>query len=88
MVEVAELFKDMDQAVSQEEPVVRKVDESSEQVYSNMVEGGSELGKAVVIGRSRKRKKWWCVLILVLVVVITIVVAVVVTLVVRKSKST
>ena len=81
MVELAQLFQDLDQIVQQQEPLVANIEQKGEEIHDNVVKGNEEIGTAIVSARSRNRKKWWCLLICILIIiVIAIIVAVVVTI--------
>lgn len=70
MVELAQLFTDLDQIVMQQEPLVTNIEQKGEEIHDNVVQGNTELGGAVEKARSARRKKWWCLLICVLIVII------------------
>ncbi|KAF2815210.1 t-SNARE [Mytilinidion resinicola] len=79
MVELAQLFTDLDQIVMQQEPLVMNIEQKGEEVHENVVKGNEEIGGAIEKARSRNRKKWWCLLIvLLIIIVIAVVVGVVV----------
>ncbi|KAF2823381.1 t-SNARE [Ophiobolus disseminans] len=79
MVELAELFQDLDRIVQEQEPMVQNIETKGEEVYDNVTKGNEEIGTAIVSARSRNRKKWWCLLIcIILIIIIAIIVAVVV----------
>jgi syntaxin 1B/2/3 len=80
MVELAQLFQDLDQIVTQQEPLVMNIEQKGEEVRENVTKGNEEIGTAIVSARARNRKKWWCLLIVVILLIIAaIAVAVVVT---------
>jgi syntaxin 1B/2/3 len=81
MVELAELFQDLDRIVQEQEPLVQDIERKGEEVHDNVTKGNEEIGTAINSARARNRKKWWCLLIVILIlIVIAIVVAVVVTI--------
>ncbi|KAF2022081.1 syntaxin [Aaosphaeria arxii CBS 175.79] len=81
MVELAQLFQDLDQIVMQQEPLVENIEQKGEEIHSNVQQANTEIGGAIEKARSRNRKKWWCLLICILIIiVIAVVVAVVVTI--------
>ena len=63
MVELAQLFQDLDQIVMQQEPMVENIETKGEEVHENVVQANTEIGGAIDKARSRNRKKWWCLLI-------------------------
>jgi syntaxin 1B/2/3 len=79
MVELAQLFQDLDQIVQQQEPLVADIEMKGEAVREDVTKGNEEIGTAIVSARSRNRKKWWCLLIcIIILIIIAVVVAVVV----------
>lgn len=79
MVELAQLFQDLDQVVQQQEPLVANIEQKGEEIHDNVVQGNVEIGGAIEKARSRNRKKWWCLLIVLLIIIVIIVIVVVVT---------
>ena len=63
MVELAQLFQDLDQIVQQQEPLVENIEAKGEEIHENVVQANTEIGGAIVKARSARRKKWWCLLI-------------------------
>ncbi|CAI6335873.1 unnamed protein product [Periconia digitata] len=84
MVELAQLFQDLDQIVMQQEPLVENIEQKGEEIHENVVQANTEIGGAIEKARSARRKKWWCALI---VVIILIIIAVVVAIVVTRNQS-
>lgn len=81
MVELAQLFQDLDQIVMQQEPLVENIEQKGEEIHDNVVQANTEIGGAIEKARSARRKKWWCLLICVLIIiVIAVIVAIVVTI--------
>jgi syntaxin 1B/2/3 len=79
MIELAQLFQDMEALVVQQEPAVMQIEQKGEEVADNVDKAHIELGGAVDSARAARRKKWWCLLIVVLIlIVVAIIVAVVV----------
>jgi len=85
IVELAQLFNDMEQLVTEQEVMVENIDQRGEEVVTNLDKGTEELGGAVKSARSRRRKKWWCLLIVLLIIIVVIIIAVVVTLINKKK---
>jgi hypothetical protein len=63
MIELAQLFQDLDAIVVQQEPMVQNIEQRGEEVHDNVVQGNQKIESAIEKARSRNRKKWWCVLI-------------------------
>ena len=83
MIELAQLFQDMEALVVQQEDSVAVIEQKGEEVQENLDKGTEQIGVAIKTARSRNRKKWWCVLIVVLIIIV-IVIVVVITQVVNK----
>jgi syntaxin 1B/2/3 len=63
MIELAQLFTDMEALVVQQEEAVALIEGKGEEVVVNLDRGNEELGKGVKSARAARRKKWWCLLI-------------------------
>lgn len=79
MVELAQLFNDLDQIVMQQEPLVANIEQKGEEVEQNVKAANTEIVGAIDKARSRNRKKWWCVLVAILIIIVIVIIAVVVT---------
>lgn len=64
MIELAQLFQDMEALVVQQEPAVTQIEQKGEEVTENVGKANVEMDGAIAKARSRNRKKWWCLLIL------------------------
>lgn len=60
MVELAQLFQDLNEIVVQQEPLVENIEQKGEEVRDNVVKANEEISTAIVSARSRNRKKWYC----------------------------
>jgi syntaxin 1B/2/3 len=60
IVEIAELFSQMENLVVQQEAAVVNIEQKGEEVVENMDKGVEQINTAIVSARSRNRKKWWC----------------------------
>jgi syntaxin 1B/2/3 len=63
MLELAELFTEMEALVVQQEAAVTVIEQKGEEVVENIQGGNEHLVKGVKSARSRNRMKWWCLLI-------------------------
>lgn len=88
MVELAQLFQDLDQIVQQQEPLVANIETKGEEIHENVVQANTEIAGAITKARSRNRKKWWCLLVVLLIIIVIVVVAVVVTQVNKAASPT
>lgn len=60
MIELAQLFQDMDTLVVQQEEQVQQIEQKGEEVVENLDKGNVELGGAIKSVRGARRKKWIC----------------------------
>ncbi|KAI1077629.1 t-SNARE [Whalleya microplaca] len=70
MIELAQLFQDMDTLVIQQEVAVMAVEQKAEEVVDNLDKGNQEMGVAVNTARKTRKKKWICLGIVVLIIAI------------------
>jgi len=74
MIELAELFQDMEALVVQQEAAVTNIEMKGEEVVENMDKGTQEIGTAIKSARNARKWKWWCLGICVLIVVIIVII--------------
>lgn len=60
MVELSQLFQDMDTLVVQQEAAVMQIESKGEEVVENLDKGNEEMGVAVKTARATRKKKWIC----------------------------
>ena len=60
MIELAQLFQDMEAAVVTQEPAIENIEDKTENTVENLNQGNKHLDGAVVKARSARRKKWIC----------------------------
>ncbi|KAI1433884.1 t-SNARE [Xylaria sp. CBS 124048] len=70
MIELAQLFQDMDTLVMQQEVAVTTIEQKGEEVVENLDKGNIEIGTAVNTARATRKKKWICLGIAVAVIII------------------
>ncbi|RFU33559.1 hypothetical protein B7463_g2782, partial [Scytalidium lignicola] len=88
MIELAQLFQDMEALVVQQEAAVEAIDQRGEEVVENLDKGTQEIGHAIVSAKARNKKKWWCLGISILIIIIIVVIILIVKFVVNSpSKS-
>lgn len=83
MIELSQLFQDMDTLVVQQEAAVTQIEQKGEEVVDNLDKGNMEMGVAVNTARSTRKKKWICLGISVAIIIIIVVVVVVYFLVIK-----
>lgn len=60
MIELAELFQDLERIVVEQEPLVENIEKQAEQVQDDLVKGNTEMATAVTSARAARKKKWIC----------------------------
>lgn len=63
MMELSQLFQDMDTLVIQQEAAVVQIEQKGEEVVDNLDKGNQEIGVAVNTARKTRKKKWICLAI-------------------------
>ncbi|KAL9618206.1 MAG: hypothetical protein Q9160_007040 [Pyrenula sp. 1 TL-2023] len=84
MIELAQLFQDMEAMVVQQEPQVDMIEQKGQEVEQNMTQANTEIQHAVKSAAAARRKKWWCLGIVVLILIIIAVIVVIVVEVTKK----
>ncbi|KAI1264872.1 t-SNARE [Xylariaceae sp. FL1019] len=70
MIELAQLFQDLDVLVMQQDENIVSIEQKGEEVVDNLDRGNQEVGVAVNTARATRKKKWWCLGICVAIIVI------------------
>ena len=60
MVELAQLFQDMEATVVEQEHPIQDIEGKTDETVTNLDQGNKHLDGAVVKARSARRKKWIC----------------------------
>jgi len=60
MIELAELFQDMENLVVQQEAAVTNIEMKGEEVVENMDKGNEQITTAIKSARNARKWKWWC----------------------------
>lgn len=60
MIELAQLFQDVEAAVVQQEPAIEEIETKAGVINENVGKANHEIDGAIVKARSRNRKKWIC----------------------------
>ena len=63
IIELSQLFQDLDAIVVQQESVVQEVESKAVETSDNVGKANEATAGAVTKARSARRKKWWCLLI-------------------------
>jgi len=88
MIELAELFQDMEQLVVQQEAAVVNIEMKGEEVVENMDKGTQQIGTAIQSARNTRKWKWWCLGICVLIVAIIVIVVLIYVFVIKENNPT
>ncbi|TKX18376.1 syntaxin-like protein 3 [Elsinoe australis] len=70
MIELAQLFQDLDAIVVQQDPMIQNVEKHAEDTQQHMVEANVQLEQATVKARAARKKKWICLGICVAIVIV------------------
>ncbi|ESZ93143.1 syntaxin-like protein [Sclerotinia borealis F-4128] len=70
IIQIAELFSEMENLVVQQEAAVVNIEMKGEEVVDNMDKGVQQIDTAIVSAKSRNRKKWYCLAVCVIIVAI------------------
>lgn len=60
MIELAQLFQDVEAAVVQQEPAVEEIETKAGIINDNVGKANTQIDGAIEKARSRNRKKWIC----------------------------
>ncbi|EPQ67608.1 Bgt-757 [Blumeria graminis f. sp. tritici] len=60
MIELAQLFEDMNTLVVQQEESIANIDMKAEEVVENIDKGTEEIGVAIESAKNTRKWKWWC----------------------------
>jgi syntaxin 1B/2/3 len=60
MIELAELFQDMEALVVQQEAAVTNIETKGEEVVENLDKGTQQINTAITSARNARKWKWWC----------------------------
>jgi syntaxin 1B/2/3 len=83
MIELSQLFQDMDTLVVQQESTIMQIEQKGEEVVENLDKGNEEIGVAVKTARATRKKKWWCLGICVAIIVIVVIIVLIYIFVIR-----
>ncbi|OAA73860.1 syntaxin [Cordyceps fumosorosea ARSEF 2679] len=87
MVELSQLFQDMDTLVVQQEAAVMQIEQKGEEVVENLDKGNEEMGVAVNTARKTRKKKWICLGICVAILVVIVIIVLIYIFVIRGQNS-
>jgi syntaxin 1B/2/3 len=72
MMELAQLFQDMDTLVMQQDVAVANIEQKAEEVVVDLDRGNNEIGTAVNTARATRKKKWICLGIVVAIILVIV----------------
>jgi len=70
LVELAQLFEQLNEAVEVQDPVVTHIGEKAEEVHHDTEQANAQIVKGIKSARRRNRMKWWLVLVVVLIIAV------------------
>lgn len=78
MLELAQLFQDLDAIVVQQEPMIQNVEQHADDTRVHMENANVQLEQATTSARAARRKKWYCLglSILIILIIVAVVLAV------------
>ncbi|SMQ50536.1 unnamed protein product [Zymoseptoria tritici ST99CH_1A5] len=74
MIELQQLFQDLDAIVVQQEEPIMAIEQKAEETNTHMEAGNVHVGKAVNSARAARKKKWICLGICVAIIIIIIII--------------
>ncbi|KAM3550743.1 hypothetical protein MY1884_008086 [Beauveria asiatica] len=86
IVELSQLFQDMDTLVVQQEDPVTQIEKDSKKVVENIDKGTEEICAAVDTARKTRRRKWICLGISVAIIVVILIVVLAYVLISRTAR--
>lgn len=87
MLELNQLFQDLDAVVTEQEPLVQNIEEKAVHTNDHLEAANVHVGKAIVSARAARKKKWICLGICVAIILLIVLVVVIVLAVQGKFKS-
>jgi syntaxin 1B/2/3 len=76
MLELANMFQDLDTMVVQQDNTIRNAEHQTEQTNENIGKGNEEVDKGIVHARRARRNKWICLGIVILIILIAVAIGV------------
>ncbi|KAI1844817.1 hypothetical protein JX265_011354 [Neoarthrinium moseri] len=86
LIELAQLFQDMDTLVVQQEELVTDITQKAEETVDNFDKGNVEMNTAITTARKTRKKKWMCLGICVAIIIVIAIIVVVYIFVTGKNK--
>ncbi|KIW01501.1 uncharacterized protein PV09_06980 [Verruconis gallopava] len=77
MIELGQLFEDLDRIVMEHEPLIQNIEQKGEEVQQNVEAGVGELDKGVKSARAARRKKWICFWICIAIIIAIVLIVVI-----------
>ncbi|TVY92180.1 Protein SSO2, partial [Lachnellula willkommii] len=84
---LAQLFKDMDTLVVQQEAPIANIEMKGEEVVENMDKGNAQIGTAIQSARNTRKWKWWCLGIVVLIIAIIVIIVLIYKFVIQNNNT-
>jgi len=74
MIELQQLFQDLDAIVVQQEAPIMAIEQKAEETHTHLEAGNTHIAAAVVSARAARKKKWICLGIVIALIVIIIII--------------
>ncbi|KAI5862993.1 t-SNARE [Durotheca rogersii] len=87
LLELAQLFQDMDTLIIQQDVAVTNIEQKAEEVVENLDKGNQEMVVAVDTARKTRKKKWICLGIVVAIILIIVIIVAVYVSITNAGKS-
>ena len=68
MMELAEMFNDVEQLVIAQEPMVDQTEHNAERVQGDIERGNTEIDKGIASAKQRRKLKWFCLFLCILII--------------------
>lgn len=88
LIELAQLFQDMDTLVVQQEEFVTQIEQKAEETVEHFDKGNQEIGTAITTARATRKKKWICLGIVVAIILVIVIVVVAYIFINKKNDTT
>jgi syntaxin 1B/2/3 len=77
MLELQQLFQDLDAIVMEQEPMVQNVEAKAMDTHENLEQGNVQVDRAIVSARAARKKKWICLGICVAILLVIIIIVII-----------
>lgn len=68
MIELAEMFNEVEQLVVAQEPLVDHTEHNAERVQGDIEQGNTQIDKGIASAKQRRKLKWICLILSILII--------------------